>query len=356
MKRALSSTLNFAIVLLSVVLVLFILELVLRVRKGELTQTDNLLFKSHNFQPDRLSVGYPEQVDPNLGWVPKPQIRGVDRSSGSPVQTLENGIRSNGGQPINGSHRILAIGDSFTWGEQVSDNETWPAYLQQNTHTPVVNAGVSGYGIDQAVLRGEALFYSIKPTHVILSFIGNDIIRCGWSKAWGMQKPFFTVSNNGLELKNVPVPEHKVIPPKLDPLRDFLGRSYLANALMIRVNPSYWLADLGYTFELVEPRYEEVACLLLKRLKKAGEKLKFDILVVAQYEESLSRDDLTLTKNLLTCAEKTGLKTLDLLPLMEEMRKKGEAEYTSFINWHHTAIGNKLVAEQIAKHFSDKNL
>ena len=52
---------------------------------------------------------------------------------------------------------ILVVGDSYAHGDEVSDGETWAALLQSLTHRRTVNAGVSGYGLDQIVLRAEAL-------------------------------------------------------------------------------------------------------------------------------------------------------------------------------------------------------
>lgn len=353
MNRTRSLILNIALVIASFLFSLAIIEVGLRLRKGELTHFQNILFKSHNFQPDRLSVGYPEQFDSLLGWVPKSNIEALDRTTGSPVKTLNHGIRSTGHFQTKSKKMILTVGDSFTWGDQVANEETWPTYLQQILQTPVINAGVSGYGIDQAILRAESLIDSIKPTHLILSFIANDIIRCGWSKSWGMAKPFFKVSEKGLQLANSPVSQIPPKRPELGPMRNLLGRSYLAHAIMIRLAPNYWLAGLGYTFEMGEPRYEEVACRLMDRLKLLGQKTRTKILVVAQYEENLTKEDIKLTKNLIDCANKQGIKTLDLLPLMEEMRNKGKAEYSAFINWHHTAAGNKRVAERIATYIEN---
>lgn len=53
--------------------------------------------------------------------------------------------------------RILAIGDSFTFGAEVDGHETYPHQLQKilkkGRPTQCVNMGVPGYGIDQAVLK-----------------------------------------------------------------------------------------------------------------------------------------------------------------------------------------------------------
>jgi hypothetical protein len=48
---------------------------------------------------------------------------------------------------------VLVTGDSFSEGEEVKDGETWPAYLQGLLRRRVINAGVSGFALDQAVLR-----------------------------------------------------------------------------------------------------------------------------------------------------------------------------------------------------------
>ena len=63
---------------------------------------------------------------------------------------------------------ILAVGDSCTYGDEVSDNETWPAYLEAEMGTRVWNAGVFGYGLDQAVLRAEVLLPKLKPDILIV--------------------------------------------------------------------------------------------------------------------------------------------------------------------------------------------
>jgi hypothetical protein len=48
---------------------------------------------------------------------------------------------------------IACIGNSFTHGDAVSCEDSWPHILSKSTGRTVVNMGVGGYGIDQAVLR-----------------------------------------------------------------------------------------------------------------------------------------------------------------------------------------------------------
>jgi hypothetical protein len=74
--------------------------------------------------------------------------------------------------------RVLMIGDSFTFGDFVNDDETLPAQLASalrcDVRVTVINAGVGGSSIDthrQMATRGLA----IDPDLVVLTFYENDI-------------------------------------------------------------------------------------------------------------------------------------------------------------------------------------
>jgi lysophospholipase L1-like esterase len=78
--------------------------------------------------------------------------------------------------------RILAIGDSFTFGPYVSNNETWPARLEQflqesfvGKKIEVLNAGISSYTISDELdfLKEKGL--SLEPDMVVLDVTHNDL-------------------------------------------------------------------------------------------------------------------------------------------------------------------------------------
>jgi hypothetical protein len=67
---------------------------------------------------------------------------------------------------------FLAIGDSFTAGAMVEQQEAWPAQLQQQLNADgrqlrVLNAGVSGYNMEQVRIAGEDLV-ALKPGAIIV--------------------------------------------------------------------------------------------------------------------------------------------------------------------------------------------
>jgi lysophospholipase L1-like esterase len=86
--------------------------------------------------------------------------------------TIRGGVRVNANfTPTSANGAILAVGDSFVFGDQVSDSETWPAVLEKQLNRRVINGGVSNYGAAQAVLRAEQLLKADPYTLVILSIL-----------------------------------------------------------------------------------------------------------------------------------------------------------------------------------------
>ena len=84
------------------------------------------------------------------------------------------------GKP-NNTFRIIALGDSFTEGEFVAMNSTWPKQLEKklnqlNTSTKfeVFNFGISGAGTLEEVKIFEEKGLKYKPGMVILAFNGHD--------------------------------------------------------------------------------------------------------------------------------------------------------------------------------------
>ncbi|MDP8236068.1 MAG: GDSL-type esterase/lipase family protein, partial [Candidatus Erginobacter occultus] len=139
------------------------------------------------------------EFDRWLGWVPKPGRYG--RHVITPDRFRNN-------QPPNLSptgKKVLICGDSFAYGCGALDEETWPYYLAAATGWRVTNAGVSGYGLDQIVLRLEQVIPHIRPELVIISVIANDVDRCELSKRT-RYKPYFTIVDDKPVLRNQPVP------------------------------------------------------------------------------------------------------------------------------------------------------
>ncbi|HRE77868.1 MAG TPA: hypothetical protein PLL09_08585 [Flavobacterium sp.] len=70
---------------------------------------------------------------------------------------------------------IICIGDSFTHGDAVVYEDTWPAILSKKTNRSVLNMGSGGYGIDQALLR--FMNNEITCDTIIFGLVSGDLER-----------------------------------------------------------------------------------------------------------------------------------------------------------------------------------
>jgi hypothetical protein len=83
-----------------------------------------------------------------------------------------------------GLRRVLALGDSFTFGDAVEAEEAWPARLEAllNRGRPVdrwqvVNAGIPGHGTGQQLLMYRMLEDRLRPDAVVLGLtVVNDLL------------------------------------------------------------------------------------------------------------------------------------------------------------------------------------
>ncbi|MHC4493935.1 MAG: SGNH/GDSL hydrolase family protein, partial [Planctomycetota bacterium] len=101
------------------------------------------------------------RYDPKLGWIPRPR----HRSANGLRNTNAAGIRGTveyASVPGPGALRIAVFGDSYTYGAEVRDEDSWPRVLERDLGergipTEVLNFGVGAYGMGQAYLRWRIL-------------------------------------------------------------------------------------------------------------------------------------------------------------------------------------------------------
>ncbi len=150
--------------------------------------------------------------DAELGWCSKADDRP------NPAQYDWAGCRI-GNQPLArerspGVHRAVAIGCSFTVGDEVEAHDTWEAQLEHLVpDLEVANLGVGGFGLDQALLRLRRDGTRLHPDEVWLGVLPSVLLRCvtTYMPALGHWdypvsfKPRFELVQDG-ELRFVPSP------------------------------------------------------------------------------------------------------------------------------------------------------
>ena len=80
-------------------------------------------------------------------------------------------------QPLATSAKILAFGDSLTFGKGVKTVHSYPSVLADLSGLEVINAGISGELTAQGLLRLPKVLQQHQPDILILLEGGNDILR-----------------------------------------------------------------------------------------------------------------------------------------------------------------------------------
>lgn len=305
-----------------------------------------------------LKSSYPAQFDRQLGYIPKPGFDSTENIWNKKVTIIEDGIRSNDNNvPLkNKAPLILAVGDSFTFGDEVENNETWPAYLEAMTKTKTLNGGVFGYGLDQMLIRAETLHEKYKPDILIVSFFADGIGRCELENRTNTPKPYFRVKDDKLVLNTSHITDLAVTSPHpaFDFLRNIFGYSLFAHRVMSKNAPTVWYYGTTQYWKKTGENPEKVACLLMGRLKDFSARTGVKVLLLAQYQAKTPQKNIDKSARLIKCASDAAVETLDLLPVLSGIKTKDPERYGKLFVWHMSASGNRFVAQELKKYMESK--
>lgn len=149
-----------------------------------------LMFRA--FVQRTYDAEYPPWTE-NLVAVPGPQVfefkphaSGVFPGNADPTRTFSyrtngHGLRDRDRSPKSaGSSRVLVVGDSYTWGYAVGEDEPFPQAAERMlkdrgaAHIEVINGGIPDYNTRQARRLLERLIPIYTPDAVFLAYVVND--------------------------------------------------------------------------------------------------------------------------------------------------------------------------------------
>lgn len=136
----------------------------------------------------------PEPPPPAGGWTGlvhrASELPGLDyeltpdsdkRARGMWIRTNHHGMRDDAPLAPGAGRRIAALGDSFTFGFFVTQEETWPSVLERRlavarpeTRWDVLNFGVGGYSTRDEALVLEHKALAFDPELVLVGYVLND--------------------------------------------------------------------------------------------------------------------------------------------------------------------------------------
>ncbi|MEO8337585.1 MAG: SGNH/GDSL hydrolase family protein [bacterium] len=285
-----------------------------------------------------------DQFDSTLGWRTRPNIRNMTVYDHKILNTNSGGFR--GTQDFatptdTGTTRILLLGDSFTFGESVSDSESYPNRLQQMLpRAEIMNFGVHGYAHDQMLLLFKEQGVAYNPDIVMLGFVSDDMGR-NVVDFRDYAKPYFALENGTLHLEGTPVPtiEHTLE-------WDWARPRVVDLASTIRYNLSSREAHLREKERMTDAILSEMV-----RVTDSIKAIPLFVFLPIGKEIAVGRDSTSDEKWFAQfCRAHRTVKCTSAFPQFAEEMAKGVTFKTK---GHWDGAGHAVVAQAIARYLTD---
>jgi len=294
-------------------------------------------------------TGEYDEYHPVRGWAVKPNLKNMTPfGEGKFVNSNSKGLRGKTDYEYArtpGKERILVLGDSFTFGTEVSDDETFSHYLESDLpDTEVLNLGVQGYGQDQMLLylKDEGIRYH--PDIVVLGFVFVDSYRNLWN-FFAFAKPKFDLTTDGLRLTNVPVPTPEQILAR-EPYR-----SRAIDLAVILREKIYWSSGVN------ERKARELTARILNEMiattRSIGAVPVFVYMPVYEEVSDASSSRSSREQYVYDYCQAQGVACLFLRPRFRESIEQG-AKFETRAHWNPEM--HRIAAEEIAKFLVEKGL
>ena len=266
--------------------------------------------------------------DPELGWRYRPLARARHRDDGFDVAIEINaqGFRDRPFELPADRPRIVALGDSLTFGWGVEAEEGFTSRLEDRLGADVLNLGVSGYGTDQELLLWEREGRALRPLVVLLTVCANDLEEIARPAAYGRSKPWFSLRDGSLRLEGTPGAASRLAE------WSHLARSLRAWSVK-RSTPPLDAAE--------RPGAEALQCALVARLAAEAQAGGARLLVVIDGADAPA-----------ACLRSSSAwAVVDVRPALEAAARSGPVRFATDPHW--TPHGHRAVAEAIASQLEE---
>lgn len=300
------------------------------------------------------------QLDPQLGWKHTPNARKVFINEfGEQVEVRQNEYGHRGRTyPLARNprkFRILVVGDSFTEGVQVGEDNLFTALLERsNPQFEVLNAGVGGYGTVQQYLYLESAGLRHNPDLVLLMVFENDLTdNCLPAYPGFGPRPYATRNGQTVEIVRDPDPREFLKYALPVPFANALNQhSYLFYFLNTNVYQklrathmrALQKADLKRTDEC--GRDDVMIGMIKKMLQLLGSKGARLAVVLIPTREQAERGEAPSLQPIIDFCQREGIACLPLLGPLTRAMNEAQPYFPQDIHW--TSAGHRLAANEIS--------
>lgn len=293
----------------------------------------------HPYESD--AAAYQPSADPELLFTLRPGFHGF--SEGTQVSISSQGLRDRefaiGRQP--NTARILALGDSVTFGPGVLAAETFAKRLESRLNESgggrryeVINGGVIGYNTIQERARLEQVGLQFQPNVVLLTFVVNDLLDT------------FSVLDRQYEPGGALSPLKKWLRRNSQLYRFYQNTSWrLANELNRDPNQPEPARDRQ---RLLEREAEILRIVRISRDHGAGFLLAIypDNLYQPVSPDAIGQQE-TVREHLISFAERNGIPAVDLSEAIGDVRDQRARVMRQREDPHPSPAGHRAIADAL---------
>lgn len=301
--------------------------------------------------------------DKFAGWKNAPNLKTTD-PYGSSIRTNSQNMRNDEdfSLPPIGKPRLMIVGDSYSFGHGVSNEDTY-AYILNKEYMAgweVMNLAVSATGTDQSYLMYEHYGEKFSPNIVLLGFYLLDFNRNTYSFR-DYAKPMYVPRDDGsLELTHSPVlPPDKLVAQYKNGEKHIGGWGYsYAYAAFAKVFTNYVKRDRS-PGSLPRRTLTGIMEKFVSRVRASGATPVWVIFPVHEITKRKESKYDVIEEFAAAEARRLGMPVLSLEPVFREHIDK-HPDISLWrpreIGGHLSAAGNQLAAKSIYTFLKDQNL
>ncbi len=331
-----------------------------------------------------VKEGFDKREDYDLGWDITNRIRKDGSVPGLIYHSNAQSIRGTKDYPVTPSPkitRIAAFGDSFIYGQCVSEEDSWASVLEEKYlgQVEVLNFGVNGYGTDQAFLKYKKKGAKFKPDIVIIglqlenTFRNVNVFRYLYmthSPPVVTPKPRFVLENGKLRLIK-PMPVKNLY----DVLSDFDNSEFKKyEYFYIKTFLDYYPFNLSTLGQFISFRYKRWKWGPEYGLSKGAEPFETTLAIVSEFYNDAIKNNaepfvliIPISSTFVECSadlqeafDERGIRYLNAGNGFLKHMDKHKTDWLYYLApncKHFTKLGNQILAAEIYDYLNaNKNI